>query len=66
MFAERLRTAVVEPILFNGKEIQVAASVGVALAPEHCATPERLMKSADLARYRSKAGGRNCVRFFQP
>jgi EAL domain-containing protein (putative c-di-GMP-specific phosphodiesterase class I) len=36
------------------------------LAPEDGNNPERLLKSADLALYRAKAEGRNCIRFFQP
>ena len=41
-------------------------SVGVALAPADGANPERLLKSADLALYKAKADGRNCIRFFLP
>jgi EAL domain-containing protein (putative c-di-GMP-specific phosphodiesterase class I) len=36
------------------------------LAPADGLNPERLLKSADLALYRAKAEGRNCIRFFQP
>jgi len=39
-------------------------SVGVALAPADGTNPERLLKSADLALYKAKADGRNCIRFF--
>jgi predicted signal transduction protein with EAL and GGDEF domain len=39
-------------------------SVGVALAPADGANPERLLKSADLALYKAKADGRNCIRFY--
>jgi len=38
----------------------------VALAPSDGTNPERLLKSADLALYKSKADGRNCTRFFEP
>ena len=41
-------------------------SIGVALAPAFGNNPERLLKSADLALYKCKADGRNCVRFFRP
>jgi EAL domain-containing protein (putative c-di-GMP-specific phosphodiesterase class I) len=41
-------------------------SVGVAIAPADGITSERLLNSADLALYRAKADGRNCVRFFLP
>ena len=41
-------------------------SIGVSLAPENGDSPESLLKNADLALYKSKAEGRNCIRFFQP
>jgi predicted signal transduction protein with EAL and GGDEF domain len=34
------------------------------LAPVDGTNPERLLKSSDLALYKAKAEGRNCVRFF--
>jgi predicted signal transduction protein with EAL and GGDEF domain len=46
--------------------IVATVSVGVALAPADGTNPERLLKSADLALYRAKAEGRNCIRFFCP
>ena len=44
--------------------IIATVSVGVALAPADGTNPERLLKSADLALYKAKADGRNCIRFF--
>jgi diguanylate cyclase (GGDEF)-like protein len=66
VFARRLTAALIAPIKFGENEIVATASVGVALAPSDGADPERLLKSADLALYKSKADGRNCVRFFLP
>ena len=43
-----------------------SASIGVALGPEDGTISERLLKSADLALYQSKADGRGRVRFFRP
>jgi diguanylate cyclase (GGDEF)-like protein len=65
-FAERLASAIAVPMRFNEHEIATTASVGVALAPADGTSPQRLLKSADLALYRSKADGRNCIRFFLP
>jgi diguanylate cyclase (GGDEF)-like protein/PAS domain S-box-containing protein len=39
----------------------ISTSVGVAAFPEHCATPEELLKVADQCLYRSKAEGRDRV-----
>ncbi len=63
-FARRLAAAVTAPMTLNGQPIIATASVGVALGPADGANPERLLKSADLALYKAKAAGRNCVRFF--
>ena len=65
-FAARLVSAVTAPMMLKDQEIIATASVGVALAPADGTDPERLLKSADLALYKSKADGRNCVRFFLP
>jgi len=65
-FAQRLSSALAEPMRLKEHELFTTVSIGVALAPADGATPERLLKSADLAVYRSKAEGRNCVRFFLP
>ncbi len=63
-FAARLIKALEEPLAFRENEIIATVSIGVAIAPRDGTSPERVLKSADLALYRSKADGRNCVRFF--
>jgi diguanylate cyclase (GGDEF)-like protein len=65
-FAQHLRAAAIEPIKFKDQEITVTVSVGAAVAPADGRTPDRLLKSGDLALYESKAAGRNCVRVFTP
>jgi diguanylate cyclase (GGDEF)-like protein len=65
-FAHRLTSAVIAPMTFKEQEIVATVSVGVALAPTDGTNSERLLKSADLALYKSKADGRNCIRFFAP
>src|SRR5476649_2671152 len=49
---------------FKEQEIVATVSIGVAMAPTDGTNPERLLKSADLALYKAKADGRNCIRFF--
>jgi diguanylate cyclase (GGDEF)-like protein len=65
-FAHRLVTALTAPVRFNNYELDVTSSVGFALAPEDGNSSKRLLKSADLALYKAKADGRNCVRYFLP
>ena len=64
-FARRLTSAMSVPITLNEQSTIATVSVGVALAPADGTNAERLLKSADLALYKAKADGRNCVRFFQ-
>jgi predicted signal transduction protein with EAL and GGDEF domain len=63
-FARRLTSAVTAPMKLREQAIVATVSVGVALAPADGANPERLLKSADLALYKAKADGRNCIRFY--
>jgi diguanylate cyclase (GGDEF)-like protein len=65
-FAHRLKSALAVPMRFKEHEIVTTASVGIAVAPADGSSPERLLKSADLALYRAKADGRNLIQFFLP
>jgi diguanylate cyclase (GGDEF)-like protein len=65
-FARRVAAALTATVKFKEHEILATVSIGVALAPRDGNSPERLFKSADLALYKSKADGRNCVRLFLP
>ena len=62
--ARRLTSAVTAPVILSEQTLVATVSVGVALAPADGANPEALLKSADLALYKAKASGRNCIRFF--
>ena len=64
--ARRLIEITTAPIELKEQTINATVRVGIALAPADGLNPERLLKSADLALYRAKAEGRNCIRFFQP
>ena len=65
-FAQRVAATLTVPVKFKEHEILNTVSIGVSLAPENGTNPERLLKSADLALYKSKADGRNCIQFFHP
>ena len=57
MLARRIALAVSEPFELQGHSIDIGASIGVAVSPDHGATVESLMRAADLAMYRAKARG---------
>ncbi|MCX5194189.1 EAL domain-containing protein [Streptomyces sp. NBC_00249] len=63
--ADRLRTTLSQPYRIAGSEVRVAASIGVAFA-EPGITPSDLMRNADLAMYRAKAGGKDRVELYAP
>jgi diguanylate cyclase (GGDEF)-like protein/PAS domain S-box-containing protein len=62
--AQHILDSIAQPFDFDGQSLHVGLSVGVALFPAHGETPEVLLKNADLAMYRAKAGGRNTFAFF--
>ncbi|WCD88833.1 putative signaling protein [Streptomyces xanthophaeus] len=63
--ADRLRTTLSQPYRISGSEVRVAASIGVAFADPGI-TPSELMRNADLAMYRAKAGGKDRVEMYAP
>jgi diguanylate cyclase (GGDEF)-like protein len=54
LVSERLRHGLEEPFAVAGMTLEVEASVGIALHPEHGSDVEALMRHADIAMYRSK------------
>ena len=63
--AQMLLAAVAASYALDGHRLDIATSIGIALAPEHGADVDRLIKSADLALYKAKLGGRNTFRVFE-
>jgi diguanylate cyclase (GGDEF)-like protein len=63
--ANRLLEAVSASYAFDGHRLDIATSIGIALAPEHGTDVDQLIKSADLALYKAKLGGRNTYRLFE-
>ncbi|AXS40954.1 EAL domain-containing protein [Breoghania sp. L-A4] len=62
--AEDLLDITTAPYMIEGAELVIGASIGIALAPEDGIDADQLLKSADLALYKTKSDGRNGYRFF--
>ncbi|ROZ81429.1 EAL domain-containing protein [Pseudomonas neustonica] len=63
--ARKLLNAISDPMQIDGHTLQLSASIGVALMPEHGSTPDDLLKRADIALYKVKELGRNGIAFFE-
>ena len=61
--ARRVVLAISEPFELSQHSVDIGASIGVAVSPDHGNSIESLMRSADIAMYRAKAlgGGQHCV-----
>src|ERR671932_92712 len=55
---QRLRSALAQPIRVNGVSIEVGASIGMCLAPDHGDVSGILLTRADAAMYEAKSTGR--------
>ncbi|MGY3236876.1 MULTISPECIES: EAL domain-containing protein [unclassified Bradyrhizobium] len=64
--AENIRKALCEPFDLDDHRFMVGTSIGIAIAPRDGDDSDVLMKSADLALYSAKSGGRGAFRFFEP
>ncbi|WP_244645681.1 putative bifunctional diguanylate cyclase/phosphodiesterase [Bradyrhizobium campsiandrae] len=62
----RIVAAIAEPFEIEGHQLDVGASVGIAVGPEHGSNPADLLKKADLALYEVKAAGRDGYRLYRP
>jgi diguanylate cyclase (GGDEF)-like protein len=54
------------PYMIEGSHVSIGASVGIALAPDHGANADALIRNADLALYAAKADGKGVHRFYGP
>src|SRR6202022_3937918 len=61
--AERVLEALSRPCLIGDQEMNVTASVGIAIADEQ-ATPESLLRDSDAAMYRAKERGGGRIELF--
>ena len=61
--ARRVVLAISEPFELCSHSVDIGASIGVAISPDHGTSIESLMRAADIAMYRAKSsgGGQHCL-----
>ena len=65
--AERIIRGIAQiPFRFEGQNIRLTTSLGVALYPRHGSSPEELIARADAAMYQAKDAGKNAWRVYHP
>jgi EAL domain-containing protein (putative c-di-GMP-specific phosphodiesterase class I) len=64
--AERLRAEVAKPVMVDGSELYVTATIGITISDREGVSTSELLRDADAAMYRAKARGRDCVEVFAP
>ena len=64
--ARRVINTVSQPYEIGKHSISIGTSIGIAMAPGDGRCPDKLLKNADLALYRSKTEGRGSHMFFEP
>ncbi|MEZ5683581.1 MAG: EAL domain-containing protein, partial [Novosphingobium sp.] len=62
--AKTIITMISQPYQIEGSRCVIGASIGIAIAPYDGVSAEELVRSADLALYASKGGGRGQFRFY--
>lgn len=65
-FCRTLHDLLMQPVVYEGHEIPVSASVGAALYPNDGHDSDSVLLAADLALYRAKRDGRGCFRVYDP
>ena len=62
--AERVRSALAEPVMLESGEVFLTASIGVALSTGTDDSPERLLRDANVAMFAAKKSGRGRIEVF--
>ena len=62
--AERIVESFAQPVALGGRELYSSASVGISIFPDDGGSPDELIRTADAALHRAKAGGHGTFRFY--
>lgn len=64
---DQLCTRIIEilgqPIHYQGRDVYIGTSIGIALAPDDASDSDKLLRCADIALYRAKHAGRETWRY---
>lgn len=61
---ERLLPILARPYRFEGQELRLTASIGIAMSQAETLQPQTLIQQADIAMYKAKQQGRNAYEWF--
>jgi diguanylate cyclase (GGDEF)-like protein len=61
--ARRILQELRRPVVYKDSLLQIGASIGIAMSPQHGTTPDDLQQAADAAMYSIKKAGRNGFAF---
>ena len=64
--AQDILSALSQPVVLRGQEVNVGASLGISAYPRDGDSAEALIRHADTAMYRAKEQGGRAMAFFQP
>jgi diguanylate cyclase (GGDEF)-like protein/PAS domain S-box-containing protein len=64
--AKRILSALSEPVVVDGSDVTIGASIGIAMTPADGTDAEQLMRNADTALWRTKSQARGAYGFFEP
>ena len=65
-FIDRIRKTLRCPFVVDDRTIHLDASLGISLYPDDGTTAAELVRTAEIALYQAKEGGRGTFRFFDP
>lgn len=64
LVAQKIIIEVEKPVILQGHEVSIGASIGIALYPDDASDSNELLRHADIAMYQAKQLGRNTFQFF--
>jgi EAL domain-containing protein (putative c-di-GMP-specific phosphodiesterase class I) len=64
--AQKLLNTICRPLIVDGQELSISASIGVCVFPDDGLRAGELIRNAEAALYRAKNAGRNAYQFYTP